>query len=127
MKNLVLHKYFSVNLFIYINFFNFFNFCLFAILNIIRFPWMLHFLESVFAVWFIIALWGLPTFGLLIYVEFILRKKHIIYKNCDKIFSQRQIKILYLFAIVLLIFYIIYTINCLQPPTPAEIEALQYD
>ena len=88
---------------------------------------MLHFLENIFITWFIIALIGIPASGFLMFVEFILRKNNIIRKNCDEIFSQRQIKILYLFAIVSFVFYIIYIINCLQPPTPAEIEALRYD
>jgi len=127
MRNLTLHKYFTLNLFIYINCINFFNFCFFVFLNIVRFRWMLHFLENVFITWFIIALIGIPASGFLMFVEFILRKNNIIRKNCDEIFSQHQIKILYCLAIAFFIFYIIYILHCLQPPTPSEIEALRYD
>lgn len=127
MKNLVLHKYFTVNLFIYINVINLFNFVFFIFLNILKFQWMLHFLENICISWLIIALIGLPISGLLIFSEFILRKYNILNKNFNEIFSKRQTKIIYALAVVFFVLYVIYLIHCMQPPTPEEIEALRYD
>lgn len=127
MKNLKLHRYFTVNLFIYINFINFLNFTFFIVLNFIKFQWILHFLENIYFVWFLISLIGIPISGIFVIVEFVLRKFNIIHKSFTEILSQHQIKFVYLIAFTSFILYISFITYCLQPPSPAEIESMRYD
>lgn len=127
MKNLVLHKYFSINLFIYINFINFFNFLFFICLIITGYRWTLHFLENIFSTWFIISLIGIPLSGILVILEYILRKGKIIDKDCDSLLNQNKIKIIYAVFLIFFIAYFIWILYCMLPPSPAEIEAMRYD
>ena len=124
---LILHKYFTINLFAFINLINLFNLALFISLNIIGYSWILHFLEKVYLIWFVISLIILPTSGISVLTEYFLREYNIIKKGCNEHFSQRQIKIIYIMVIIFVVIYILIMIYCLQPPTPAEIEALRYD
>ena len=127
MKNLILHKYLSVNLFFYINFINFFNLLFFIYLIITGYTWMLHFAESVYLIWAVIAIICIPVSGIFVIVEYILRKSHVINVNCNDLFSQKQIKIIYCTLILLFLLYFLWLLFCQLPPTPAEIEAMRYD
>ena len=127
MKNLVLHKYLSINLFIYINFINFFNFLFFIYLIITGYQWTLHFLDNIFITWFFVSLIGIPSSGLLVLLEYTLRKGHIIDKYCDNLFTPKKIKIIYLASLIIFIAYFVWILYCMLPPSPAEIEAMRYD
>lgn len=126
-SKLILHKYFTVNILAFINFINLFNLALFISLNLIGYRWILHFLENVYLLWFVISLIILPISGVSVLTEYFLRKYNIVRKSCNEQFSQQQIKIIYILAIIFFIFYILIITYCLLPPTPAEIEALRYD
>ena len=91
------------------------------------YTWMLHFAESVYIIWGLIAIICVPVSGILVILEYILRKAHIINKDCNDLFSQKQVKIIYFISITLFILYFLWLIYCQLPPSPAEIEAMRYD
>ena len=106
MKNLILHKYFTVNLFVYIN--------LICILNFVTM--LCSYLASYKNISFvpepiihlgIIVFFIVPIVIWLMILECILRQCDVIKKSCMEIFTQLQIKIIYFIAIVLLIAYLI--------------------
>ena len=127
MKNLPLHKYFTMNIFIFVNAVNFFNFTLFIFLNIIKYQWMLFFLDSVFLTWLTISVMGIPLSGISVIIEFLLRRYNIIRKNSYEIINTHQIYAVYFVTIVLTIMYLIFIIICLLPPSPEEIKAIMFD
>lgn len=105
MKNLILHKYFTINLFIYINIICIINFvimlCMF-IINPKQFPTISKPIFDMAMISFFI----IPVLIILIMLEYILRKCLVIKISCNDFFSQLQIRILYSIAVILAILYL---------------------
>ena len=106
MKNLTLHKYFTVNLYIYVNIICILDFIMMLFMLIVSADSVFRLSNPIFTMG-IISFFVIPLSISLIILEFILRQFKIIKKNCNEYFSQIQIKFVYVAASGLLILYLI--------------------
>lgn len=110
MKKLVLHKYFTINLFIYINLICICNFIIMLFMLIINPNSVFRLSNPVFTMG-IVNFIIIPFSILLIGLEYILRKFNIIKKTCNEKFSFLQVNLIYSIATALLILYLAILIN----------------
>lgn len=110
MKHLILHKYFSINLFIFINIICILNFAVMLFMIAVKADKVFHLSNTIITMG-IFSFIIIPLLIMLIAIEFILRRYKVLKKNCNDIFSQTQIRLVYLIAIILLVLYFTYTVK----------------
>lgn len=126
MTNWRLHKYYTVNIFVFVNVIHFTNIFILGILLIFNYPWLLHSVEAIIATFFT-AFVAIPVLAISIFIEFILRNLGKIKVLCNERFSSQQVGVIYMFAIILYLLYLSLFIINLLPPSPEEQALLRYD